>query len=57
MFSTSGRWPSETRAPRAHPSSFGATSRLNHALSRWPGCVRAQLRLRRCTSLIASLRA
>ncbi len=38
-------------------SSFGAISRLNHASSRWPGCSRAQLRLRRCPSLIASPRA
>ena len=37
-------------------SSFGATSRLNHASSRGPGCSRAQLRLRRCPSLIASPR-
>ena len=39
------------------PSSFGAISRLNQASSRWPGCSRAQLRLRRCPSLIASPRA
>ena len=38
-------------------SSFGTISRLNHASSRWPGCSRAQLRLRRCPSLIASPRA
>ncbi len=38
------------------PSSFGAISRLNQASSRWPGCSRAQLRLRRCPSLIASPR-
>jgi hypothetical protein len=38
-------------------SSFGAISRLNHASSRWPGCSRAQLRLRRCRSPIASPRA
>jgi hypothetical protein len=38
-------------------SSFGAISRLNHASSRWPGCSRAQLRLRRCPSAIASPRA
>ena len=38
-------------------SSFGAISRLNHASSCWPGCSRAQLRLRRCPSLIASPRA
>jgi hypothetical protein len=38
-------------------SSFGVISRLNHASSRWLRCWRAQLRLRRCPSLIASLRA
>ena len=38
-------------------SSFGTISRLNHASSRWPRCSRAQLRLRRCPSLIASPRA
>ncbi len=27
-------------------SSFGAISRLNHGSSRWPGCSRAQRRLR-----------
>ena len=35
-------------------SRFGAISRLNHASSRWAGCSRAQVRLRRCPSLIAS---
>src|SRR5579863_6060210 len=39
------------------PSSFGAISRLNQSSSRWPGCSRAQRRLRRCPSLIASPRA
>jgi len=38
-------------------SSFGAISRLNHPLSRSPGCSRAQRRLRRCPSLTASFRA
>ena len=37
-------------------SSFGTISRLNHASSRCSGCSRAQLRLRRCPSLIASPR-
>jgi hypothetical protein len=38
-------------------SNLGAISRLNHTSSRWPGCSRAQLRLRRWPSLIASPRA
>jgi hypothetical protein len=38
-------------------SSFGAISRLNQASSRCLGCSRAQRRLRRCPSLIASPRA
>jgi hypothetical protein len=37
-------------------SSIGAVSRLNDASSLWPGCSRAQLRLRRWPSLIASPR-
>lgn len=33
-------------------SRFGAISRLNHVSSRWAGCSRALLRLRRYPSLI-----
>ena len=63
------RWPARIREQAASDklvasaislsvkvSSFGVILRLNQASFRWPGCSRAQLRFRRCPSLIASPR-